>query len=369
MSRQCTSVVDVNKRKKTLATKRLCFNCSGARHRVSECKSTSSCQRCKQRHDSSICMMQEKLLATEHGSKPVVYPVVNVNVEGIECHNLLDTRAGSSYASAALLDRLPKRSHSKEVRKIEMMLGASTREVCSMSKINVESVNDKEKLEVEVTKVDRGTLLTVVNPHYREIMKSFKHLEGLTIVDNDPKPFLPIHPILGASDYAAIKTAEPARVGKLGEPMPEKTKFDLTLMSPGKELDHLKLLLTQTSYTDYDELSCLYVLGLEDKAEHDQEVVYAEFRKQLVRHPNGWYETGLLWKKSHPPLSSNQQGSLRRLNRLYHWLNTIEITHEYNQVTAQQKEEGIVESASEHPVSKEFYLPHKPVIRAGAEST
>ena len=48
---------------------------------------------------------------------------------------------------------------------------------------------------------------------------------------------------------------------------------------------------------------------------------------------------------------------------------TIEITHEYNQVMEQQKEEGIVELACEPPVSKEFYLPHKPVIRAGAEST
>ena len=268
-SRECTRVADVNERKKMLATKRLCFNCTGARHRASECKSTSGCQRCKQRHHTSICRMKEKLLATEQGSKPVVYPIVNVNVEGIECRALLDTGAGSSYASAALLDRLPKRSQSKEVRKIEMMLGSSTREVC-LSKITVESVDGKERLEVEVTRVERGKLFMVDNPHYPDIIKSFKHLEGVTIVDNDPKPFLPVHLILGASDYAAIKTAEPARVGELGEPVAEKTKFGWTLMSPGKELDHSKTLLTQTSYTDYEELCRLDVLGLEDKAEHDQ---------------------------------------------------------------------------------------------------
>ena len=66
---------------------------------------------------------------------------------------------------------------------------------------------------------------------------------------------------------------------------------------------------------------------------------------------------------------ANEQGSLRRLDRLYHRLNRMEITHEYNQVIEQQKEEGIVELACEPPVSKEFYLPHKPVIRAGAEWT
>ena len=165
--------------------------------------------------------------------------------------------------------------------------------------------------------MERGKLFTVNNPHYLDIIKSFKHLEGVTIVDSDPKPFLPVHLILGASDCAAIKTAEPARVGELGEPVAEKTKFGWTLMSPGKELNHSKMLLTQTSYTDYEELCRLDVLGLEDRAEHDQQTVHAEFREQLVRDPNGWYETGSLWKKSHPPLPSNKQGSLRRLDRLY----------------------------------------------------
>ena len=130
-----------------------------------------------------------------------------------------------------------------------MMLGSSTREVC-LSKITVESIDGKERLEVEVTRVERRKLFMVDNPHYPDIIKSFKHLEGVTIVDNDPKPFLPVHLILGASDYAAIKMAEPARVGELGEPVAEKTKFGWTLMSPGKELDHSKMLLTQTSYTD-----------------------------------------------------------------------------------------------------------------------
>ena len=137
--------------------------------------------------------------------------------------------------------------------------------------------------------MERGTLFAVDNPHYSDIIKSFEHLEGVTIVDDDPNPFyLSIYLILEASDYAVIiKTAEPASVGKLGEPVAEKTKFGLTLMSPGKELDHSKMLLTQTSYTDYDELCRLDVLRLEDKAEHDQEAAHAEFREQLVRHPNG----------------------------------------------------------------------------------
>ena len=188
-------------------------------------------------------------------------------------------------------------------------------------------------------------------------------------MDNDPKPFLPVHLILEASDYAAIKTAEPPRVGQLGEPVAERTKFGWTIMSSGKELDHSKMLLTQTSHTDYENLCRLDILGLEDRPEHDQQTVHAEFREQLIRDPEGWYETGLLWKKNHPPLPSNKEGSLLRLDRLYNKLEKMEVTREYNKVIEQQKEEGIVELDDEHPKSKEFYLPYKPVVRTGAEST
>ena len=146
----------------------------------------------------------------------------------------MDTRAGNSYASAALLDRLPKRLQSKEVGKIEMMLGSTTREV-SLSTINVASVDGEEKLQVEVARVERGKLFTIDNPHYSEIIQSFKHLEGVVTVDNDPKQFLPVYLILGASDYAAIRTAEPPGVGQLGEPVAERTKFGWTIMSSGKE--------------------------------------------------------------------------------------------------------------------------------------
>ena len=39
----------------------------------------------------------------------VIYPVVVVLVDGIKVRALLDTGSGSSYASAALIDRLSKR--------------------------------------------------------------------------------------------------------------------------------------------------------------------------------------------------------------------------------------------------------------------
>ena len=63
----------------------LCFNCTGGRHRASECQIKGSCKNCKAKHHSSICdkfqSKDEVLLAA--GEIAVVYPVVIVRVEGV----------------------------------------------------------------------------------------------------------------------------------------------------------------------------------------------------------------------------------------------------------------------------------------------
>ena len=65
------------------------------------------------------------------------------------------------------------------------------------------------------------------------------------------------------------------------------------------------MFLTQTSAIDYEELSKLDVLGLKDNPSGDQEIVYKEFKEQLTRSSEGWYETSLPWKGNHPPLPNN----------------------------------------------------------------
>ena len=63
------------------------------------------------------------------GKGPVTYPVVVMSVGGIQCCALLDTGAGSSYASASLLHGLWKRPVRKEFKRIKMMMQASNREI------------------------------------------------------------------------------------------------------------------------------------------------------------------------------------------------------------------------------------------------
>ena len=69
--------------------------------------------------------------------------------------------------------------------------------------------------------------------------------------ERDTKPELPIHVILGASDYLKIKMQKCPRVGKMNEQIAKQTKMGWVIMSLGRESDlvryiqeHRRVILT-----------------------------------------------------------------------------------------------------------------------------
>ena len=71
----------------------------------------------------------------------------------------MDKGAGNSYASAVFLDRISSGKQKKGVRKIEMLLEASTREV-ELAMIEISDVDGRFTMPVEVT---RGHLIFLDN--------------------------------------------------------------------------------------------------------------------------------------------------------------------------------------------------------------
>ena len=194
----------------------------------------------------------------------------------LKCRALLDIRAGSSYASSAPLECLQKRP---------------TNQVIELHKLKISNVDVSFHLKTEVTKVNRTQLLFLGK--YKEKIARLSDLQGIIMDDTDEKAELLIHPILGASEYARVKVNSMSRIGKPGKPIAELTHFGWTMMSPGKEVDLTNMFLTQASSCDYKNLYRLDVLGLEDMNVADQGIVYKEFKEQLKRIPEGWYEVGL----------------------------------------------------------------------------
>ncbi|XP_068723318.1 uncharacterized protein [Montipora capricornis] len=139
-------------------------------------------------------------------------------------------------------------------------------------------------------------------------------------------------------------------------------------MSPGKEFDRNVMLLTQTSQKEYEELCKLDVLGLHNPRDQSQEVVFEEFKERLTRSPEGWYVTTLPRKANHPPPPSIKDGSLKRLHSLNRKLQRKGLTEEYGTIIKEQLAEGVIEEAPPVSQSKEFYIPHKSVVRT-AETT
>ena len=144
------------------------------------------------------------MVATGEGQ--VVYPVVVVEVEGITCRALLDTGAGSSYASATLVERLNRKPDHVEYKRIEMMM-TSTSQKIEMYKVVISDIKGNFSLPTTLSKVDKGVLLTVPNPRYAEIISKHQHLKDVTMDVMDTKQELPIHVILDASEYARLKTS------------------------------------------------------------------------------------------------------------------------------------------------------------------
>ena len=174
-------------------------------------------------------------------------------MQGIKCRALLDTGAESSYASAKRLDRISSGKRKKEVRKIEMLSGTSTREV-ELAMIEITEINRKFSMPVEVTRVDKGELLFLENPKYRQMIARYPHLSGVVMNDLDTKCRLPVHLLFGAGEYSKLNTESAPKIGESGQPVAELTKFGWIIMSPGKEpLDLTNMLLTQTSPEDYED--------------------------------------------------------------------------------------------------------------------
>ena len=307
------------------------------------------------------------LISTEENTEGI-FPVVQIKVDGVECRALIDSGAGSSYTSAKLINLLKKRPVDVTKKRVDMLMGSHVAHL-ETYQASLGSVSGDFNMDANLVKVNKEELLSIDNPRYDELIKKYPHLRSVEVVDHDPKPKLPVHVVLSAGEYARVKTTTKPRIGQDGEPIAELTKLGWFVMSPGAEFDHNRMLLTQTSQTDYEQLWRLDVLGLKDTSENYQGDVYAEFKEQLKRDEHGWYESGLPWRANHPPLPNNEKGSLRRLDSLVRKLERTDKYEAYDQILQSQLNEGIIEPASKIPQGKEFYLPHKCVERANAEST
>ena len=54
-SSECKVAECVSERTLKVSEKKLCFNCTGSKHKALKCRSTKTCQFCNEKHHTSIC--------------------------------------------------------------------------------------------------------------------------------------------------------------------------------------------------------------------------------------------------------------------------------------------------------------------------
>ena len=158
------------------------------------------------------------------GEKSVCYPILIVNTNRIQCTDLVDTGAGSSNASAALINRIGTSLVRRETKQMEMLLRNTLRKI-EVRNFTISNQDGFFELNVDIHKVQKDILLSVPDPEYKTLLKSSSHHKGVFIKDNDNKVKLQLHIVLGAFDFSNIKTNMRAKIGKIGEPVTQLTKF------------------------------------------------------------------------------------------------------------------------------------------------
>ena len=164
----CDKVKDVGERK-ILAAKRLCFNCTGAKHRASECKSSISCRNCERKHHTSLCNKPPKqppesrepgMTTSQIGQSSVIHPVVVVKVNGLKFRALLDSGASHSYVSSKFVSLVKPEQKSSSVRQIAMLMGTTTKRLKTYD-VDINSVNGDFSVHAAVTEITKPELLTL----------------------------------------------------------------------------------------------------------------------------------------------------------------------------------------------------------------
>ena len=204
--------------------------------------------------------------------------------------------------------------------------------------------------------------------------RDYEHLADLNLADfANASDSLEVDLLIGSDLYWNLVTGR-VRRGKDG-PLAVHTKVGWVLSGPvEQEASSASLTLCTTSTPKIDTLSAndnlddtlrrfwdLDALGIT----RDESSVYDKFT-QRISFTGTRYQVCLPWKDDHPPLSSNYDLSLKRLNGLLKHLRQNEgLLAEYHAIIQDQLCRGIVELVDNPTYSGEtiHFLPHHAVIR------
>ena len=95
---------------------------------------------------------------TANGNGEGLFPVMVVKVNGITIRASIDSGAGSSHASAKLIDLLRLKPYEVKAKRVDMLMGSCV-ERFETYKTMMTSVDEEHQIDVMLTKVNNSKLL------------------------------------------------------------------------------------------------------------------------------------------------------------------------------------------------------------------
>ena len=149
----------------------------------------------------------------------VTHPALVIEVEGIKCRALIDTGAGSSYASSKPISKINKKPIRKESKRIKTLMQSVVKKA-EIYQFEIGDTKQAFKISIEKNKLEKDVLLELPNPNYPDIQKSYNHLKDIIINDTDTKNDLPVHVILGTGDYRKLRLKGGVELGNQENALP-----------------------------------------------------------------------------------------------------------------------------------------------------
>ena len=409
-SKDCTTIVTTAARKASLKNDGRCYNCLARGHLSRQCRSAGRCSKCKGKHHTSICDVQDQ---TPPSTSQSLSQTTTLNPEAPSFATTANNFCASSVKSVLLqtaraqIYNTTAPHHSVEIRLLldsgsqRSYLSERARRVLGLKPVGEQQLaiatfgSSREQVQaypiVEVGMGLKGCapvhLSLYVVPMICEPLISqpiaacvseCPHLASLELADSaDKDSSLEVDVLIGSDYYWTLVTGGVSR-GAQG-PVAIHTRLGWVLSGPASAAGTTRSTSTNLATThvlsalDHDsddglveqlrafwDLESLGIVGTE-------RTLYDDFVDAVTIH-NGRYEVSLPWKEAHRPLPDNYKLSLKRLRGLLHRLRqNPEILKLYDSIIRDQIEKGIVEPDPDPSNGTAenlcHYLPHHAVMR------
>ncbi|CAB0043005.1 unnamed protein product [Trichogramma brassicae] len=379
-------------------TKKLCFNCLGTSHMVSECSSKYRCRACQGKHHTKLHIDQgeasgkqselanNESFGTAESSDAHLKTVTSTLASLTHRHKILTTAIvtlisdkGLTFQARALLDPCSEESYVSEnvAKALELDthktliavngLGNSTSVARGWVNLTVKSPSDADfEFQVEALTMSR---LTSKLPSAPIDIQPWTHMHNLDFADPFYATRSSVDCLLGV-DVVAAALRPGLITGPAGTPTALNTVFGWVLMGKGQQrgndvtqafsltVNH-ELSAALQAFWEVEEISAPKLISPEDTQ------CYEHFKENVQRDHTGRFIVRLPLVKT-PALRNSKNhalGALRRMKRRLE--NNAELREAYNKFMAEYNQLQHMSLLPDRTKEDEttVYIPHHPVVR------